>query len=73
MKLKYLESGKINVLVQIFRIALQVVQAEFHLLFLGLETGWDQTVQTKSLTLGQSERHALKIRGLSILFRVLRQ
>lgn len=60
--MNHLESSEVNVLVQILRITLQIVQAEFHLFFLGLETGRDETVQTEGLTLGQSECHALKIR-----------
>ena len=55
----YLEAHEVDVLVEVLRVALEVSQAKFHLLFLGLETGRDQPVNAQRLPFGQSESHSL--------------
>lgn len=54
-----LEPHEVDVLVEILRVALEVDEAELHLLRLGLETGRNKAVEAESLTLCQGESHAL--------------
>jgi hypothetical protein len=56
----HLQAHEVNVFVEILRVSLEVSQAKFNLLFLGLETWRNESMDAQRLSLGQSESHALK-------------
>jgi hypothetical protein len=55
----YLKSHEVNVLVEILLIPLHVLLTEFHLFLLTLESGWDEAMNPKGLTLLERKGHTL--------------